>query len=141
MTDLLVKLNYKGQERIAVINADESFNNYLSSSLREVVIDRSIDPRYPYSFMVLFVKTVNEVNDLTPVALHNLIADGVLWYCFPKKNSKKYLAGLDRANGWKILIDSGLRPVRQVSVNDDWSALRFRNIKYIKSAPDNPRGV
>lgn len=141
MTDLLVKLNYKGQGRIAVINAEESFNSYISSNLHEVVIDKSIDPRYPYSFMVLFVKTVNEVNDLTPVALHNLIANGVLWYCYPKKNSKKYMAGLDRANGWKILIDSGLRPVRQVSVNDDWSALKFRNIKYIKSAADNPRAV
>jgi hypothetical protein len=124
-----------------VINAEESFNSYLSSNLREVVIDRSIEPRYPYSFMVLFVKTVSEVNELTPMALHNLIADGILWYCFPKKSSKIYTPGLDRANGWKVLLDSGLRPVRQVTINDDWSALRFRNIKYIKSAPDNPRAV
>ncbi len=141
MNDLLIKLNYKGQERIAVINAEENFNNYISSHLENVIVDKAIDPRYPYSFMILFVRSVPEVNDITPVALHNLIADGILWYCYPKKGSKKNRADLDRDHGWKSLTDAGLRAVRQVSVDDDWSALRFRNIKYIKSASDHPRSV
>jgi len=139
MTDLLVKLNYKGHERIAVINAEENFNNYISSHLENVIIDKRIDPRYPYSFMILFVRTVPEVNELTPMALHNLTADGVLWYCYPKKTSKKHISDIDRDHGWKALIEAGLRGVRQVSVDDDWSAIRFRNIKYIKSAQDRPQ--
>lgn len=134
MTELLAKLNYKGQERIAVINAGEDFFNYVTHKLEEVTIDRNIDPRYPYSFIILFVRSIAEVNLLVPTALHNLVADGTLWFCYPKKSSKKYRSDIDRDHGWKALTDAGLQGVRLVSVDEDWSALRFRNSKYIKSA-------
>jgi hypothetical protein len=134
MADLLDKLNYKGQGRIAVINAEEKFIKYFSDTLKNVTIDQKIDPRYPYSFIVLFVKTINEVNHLAPVAVHNLLADGILWFCYPKKTSKKHQSEIDRDHGWKSLTNAGLRGVRMISVDDDWSGLRFRNIKFIKSA-------
>ena len=134
MKNLLDKLNYKWQGRIAVINAEDSFIISLSADLKNVMIDRKIDPRYPYDFIILFVKSVSEVQFLTPIALHNLLADGVLWVCYPKKTSKKYSSDIDRDHGWKALNDSGLFGVRVVSIDEDWSALRFRNAKYIKSA-------
>ena len=133
MKELLCKLNYKGQERIALINAEEDFALSLANELRDVVIDKEIDPRYPYSFIILFVKSVSEVDHLTPMALHNLMADGILWFCYPKKSSNKYSTDLDRDHGWKSLNDSGLFGVRMVSIDDDWSAFRFRNAKFIKS--------
>ena len=133
MKELLRKLNYKGQERIALINAEEDFAFSLSVELYSVVIDNEIDPRYPYSFIILFVKSISEVEHLTPIALHNLMADGILWFCYPKKSSKKYSTDLDRDHGWSTLNDSGLHGVRMVSVDDDWSAFRFRNARYIKS--------
>jgi len=133
MKELLCKLNYKGQERIALINAEEDFALSLSNELRDIVIDKEIDPRYPYSFIILFVKSSSEVDHLTPMALHNLMADGILWFCYPKKSSKKYSTDLDRDHGWKSLNDSGLFGVRMVSIDDDWSAFRFRNAKFIKS--------
>jgi hypothetical protein len=133
MKELLCKLNYKGQERIALINAEEDFALSLSRELKDVVIDKEIDPRYPYSFIILFVKSSADVDHLTPMALHNLMADGILWFCYPKKSSKKYSTDLDRDHGWKSLNDSGLFGVRMVSIDDDWSAFRFRNAKFIKS--------
>jgi hypothetical protein len=133
MKELLDKLNYKGQERIALINAEENFERTLSGELKDVVIDREIDPRYPYSFIILFVKSISEVEHLTPMALHNLMADGVLWFCYPKKSSKKYHSDLDRDHGWNPLINAGLLGIRMVAIDDDWSALRFRNAKFIKS--------
>ena len=57
--------------------------------------------------MILFVKSAAEVELLAPVALHNLTADGILWFCYPKKSSKKYSSDLERDNGWKALNDSG----------------------------------
>ena len=103
MTDLLVKLNYKGQNRIAVINAGEDFLNYISAALNNVIIDREIDPRFPYSYIVLFIKSKSEVDHYTPLALHNLTADGTLWYCYPKKTSKKFKSDIDRDHGWDAL--------------------------------------
>jgi hypothetical protein len=134
MKNLLGKLNYKGQERIAVINAEESFIISLSIELKDVKIDKEIDPRYPYDFIIIFVKSVSEVEFFTPMALHNLMVDGVLWFCYPKKTSKKYSSDIDRDHGWKALNDSGLHGIRMVAIDADWSAMRFRNAKFIKSA-------
>lgn len=134
MRNLLDKLNYKGQERIAVINAEESFIISLSNELKNVMIDKEIDPRFPYNFIIIFAKRVSEVEHLAPISLHNLMADGVLWFCYPKKSSKKYKSDINRDNGWKALNDSGLNGIKQVAIDEDWSALRFRNVKFIKSA-------
>jgi hypothetical protein len=136
MKKLLEKLNYKGQERIALINAEESFSLALSEELTGVIIDLEIDPRFPYDFIVIFVKSISEVDFFAPMALHNLLADGVLWFCYPKKTSKNYSSDINRDHGWKTLNDSGLHGIRMVAIDEDWSALRFRNAKFIKSAGD-----
>jgi hypothetical protein len=134
MKKLLEKLNYKGQERFALVNAEESFTSAISDELKNVIIDKDIDPRYPYSFILLFVRSVSEIEFLAPMALHNLVADGILWFCYPKKTSKKYASDIDRDHGWKVLNDSGLHGIRMIAIDNDWSAMRFRNIKYIRSS-------
>jgi hypothetical protein len=133
MKRLLEKLNYKGQERIAVINAEDSFTIPLSIELKNAIIDKEIDPRYPYDFIILFVKNTSEIEFFTPIALHNLLADGVLWFCYPKKTSKICSSDIDRDHGWNTLNDFGFHGIRMVGIDDDWSAMRFRSIKFIKS--------
>ena len=133
MKNLLEKLNYKEQERIALINVEEGFKATLSADLKDVRIDSEIDPRYPYGFIVLFVRNSEEVEYYVPGVIHNLIADGILWICYPKKSSKNYKSDVDRDHGWKTLNNSGLHGVRLISVDEDWSALRFRHVRYIKS--------
>ena len=117
MKNLLEKLNYKGQKRISIINAEESFLNTISSDLIDVTVDKKIDPRYPYEFIIIFVKSVSEVEQIAPVTIHNLMADGVLWFCYPKKTSKKYSSEIDRDHGWKVLNDSGFYGIRLVAID------------------------
>jgi hypothetical protein len=136
MQELLVKLNYKGQDRIAIINSEEGFLEMISAALKNVTIDTRIDPRYPYSFIILFVQKITEVEYHAPMAVHNLMADGILWFFYPKKTSGKYKSDVDRDHGWEALTNAGLRGVRMISVDEDWSGLRFRNIRYIKSTHD-----
>jgi hypothetical protein len=133
MKNLVEKLNYKGQKRIAVLNAEKNFISSISGDLKDVIIDQKIDPRYPYEFIILFVKSQTEVEMFAPMTLHNLIADGILWFCYPKKTSKIFKTDIDRDHGWKILNDSGLLGIRIVAIDTNWSALRFRNKKFIKS--------
>ena len=136
MQKLLEKLNYKGKERIAVLNADDNFTYSLSAELSDVTIDKQIDPRFPYGFIIIFVKSSSEVDILTPLALHNLVCDGVLWFCFPKKTSKKYKSDLGRDHGWKPLNDCSFHGIRMVAIDEDWSAMRFRSVKFIKSSSE-----
>lgn len=138
MKSLLAKLNYKGQKRISVINAEEKFILSISADLRDVIIDQKIDPRYPYEFIIIFVKSVSDVELLAPGTIHNLKADGVMWFCYPKKSSKKFNSDIDRDHGWNILNESGFHGIRIVAIDENWSALRFRNKKYIKSNSERP---
>ena len=133
MKNLLDKLNYKRQPRIAVINTEDTSELIKSPELKDARIDTEIDQRYPYEFMIFFVRSVSDVKKFTPIALHNLSVDGILWFCYPKKSSKKYRSDIDRDHGWKALNDSGFYGIRMVAIDDDWSAMRFRNIKYVKS--------
>ena len=133
MKPLLERLNYKGNDRIAVLNSEESFTSALLMECSELTIDREIDPRFPYSFILTFVRNQAEVEAFTPIALHNLLCDGVLWFCYPKKSSKLFHSDIDRDHGWQRLNDAGFHGIRVVSIDNDWSAMRFRNLKFIKS--------
>ena len=136
MQTLLEKLNYKGQKRIVIFNAEKNFKLAPQKEIKDIQIDNEIDLRYPYDFMLIFVRKVRDVEEITPVALHNLAVDGILWFCYPKKTSKKYSSDINRDNGWKALNDLEFYGIRMVNIDEDWSALRFRNIKYIKSTSE-----
>ena len=48
-----------------------------------------------------------------------------LWICYPKKTSPQHV-DLTRNSVWELGSKYLLRPVSQVSLNNDWSALRLR---------------
>ena len=52
-------------------------------------------------------------------------ADGLAWAAYPKKASG-IETDMTRDHGWEALHSEGLQPVRQVAIDDTWSALRFR---------------
>ena len=54
-----------------------------------------------------------------------LLGSANLWVLYPKGNQ----ADINRDSLWPILAEFGFRPISQVSVDDTWSALRFRALK------------
>lgn len=58
--------------------------------------------------------------------------DEIVWFCYPKKTSKKYTSTINRDSGWDGISDLTFEPVMQVAIDEDWSALRFRKIEFIK---------
>ena len=133
MVSFREKLNYREQERIAILNSNETMMKFLLSEFKDIKIDTTIDPRYPYEFMIVFARFYCEVEGLASSALHNLISDGTLWFAFPKKRSKNFSSDLDKDHGWDYITDKDFDKVRMISLNDDWSALRFKNVRYIRS--------
>jgi hypothetical protein len=49
-----------------------------------------------------------------------------------KKTSKKYKSEINRDDGWQVLGQFGFEPVRMVAIDEDWTAIRFRQAEYIK---------
>jgi hypothetical protein len=133
MDDLLKKLRYGDQNRIAVLNAPEGFMKKLAKALPSVQIDSEINARYLYDFMIVFASRSDEVKRLGPACIHNLSDDGKLWMAYPKGKSQKYATDINRDHGWESVEETGFRSVSQVAIDDVWSALRFRNSKYVRS--------
>ena len=132
MKKLREKLNYKDQQRIALLNADNKFTKRFAATLKDITIDTEIDPRFLYNFMMVFVKNIAEIEQAAPIIIHNLSDDGDLWVCFPKKTSKKMETDLSKDFGWTSLNNSGFYGRRIITVNADWSALKFKHINHIK---------
>ena len=134
VNSLLKKLNYRGQKRIALINADNRTVKDFEGGNGGITVDTAIDPRFPYDFTVVFVKEVKEIEPLASRAMHNLTADGVLWFVFPKKNSSRIETDINPDHGWEYLTERGFDRVRKISFSAEWSAFRFRNVRFIRSA-------
>jgi hypothetical protein len=85
-------------------------------------------------FVLAFVRSRKEVDERSGRLANALGGDDpVLWVAYPKKSSKRYASDVSRDDSWQALGDLGFEPVRQVAVDDDWSALRFRRTGEIKT--------
>ncbi|MDX1391998.1 MAG: hypothetical protein R3241_06450 [Rheinheimera sp.] len=132
MTPLFNKLNLKDKKSIVVVNAPESFDAELKA-LKGVEVSRNIGAGDKYAFGMAFVMTQKQL-DAASIAL-TAMADGdaILWMVYPKATSKRYKCEFNRDSAWSTLGQAGFEPVRQVAIDEDWSALRFRRIEFIKS--------
>ena len=77
-------------------------------------------------FVICFVTTQIEIEQFISAIYQKLKGDAVIWLCYPKMTSKNYKCDFNRDSGWTSLGKYNLEPVRQVAIDDDFSALRFR---------------
>jgi len=133
MTPLFKKLNYKNQAHILSLNSPDSFNNELQNMSVLATIINDETQLAEIDFAIIFVTKLNEIDNCLERVYPKLKDDAVLWFCYPKGTSRKYKCDFNRDNGWSSLAKYNLESVRQVAVDEDWSALRFRKTEYIKS--------
>ena len=138
MTTLFKKLNYKGEKDICIINPPLEFAGELQEMNEVTNILSKTDICKEITFILAFVQTKSEVDDLIPIINKKLNGDGIVWFAYPKKTSKKYKAEIHRDFGWELVRKSGFESVRAVAIDEDWSALRFRRVEYIKTLLRHP---
>ena len=126
-----VKLNLKDQAEIVVLNTPASFEPELKS-LKGVTVRRDAKGG-DIGFSLAFVMTQKEVDTLGPQVAKKAKGDAVVWFAYPKGSSKKYKSQINRDNGWAVMGDAGFEPVRMVAIDEDWSAVRFRRVEFIKT--------
>ena len=133
MATLFSKLQYKGSDTILLINAPDGFKPQLVELGDNVTIETTIVGKANHEFALVFITSCAEIAQLAAPVLQYMTADGVLWFAYPKKSSRKYKTDLSRDDGWQPLGQVGYEPVRQIAIDEDWSALRFRHVQNIKS--------
>jgi len=136
MNPIFKKLNYKDQELICVLNAPESFASNLAKMEALTKIDIKYYKSKIYPFLLFFAKNEQEFKTIAKKVSPTLEMDLdiVFWVAYPKKSSKKYNSNINRdSDNWLFLGKMGFEGVRAVAIDEDWSALRFRKAKFIKS--------
>jgi hypothetical protein len=134
MSPLFTKLNLKSASAILVLNSPDSFEKDLSSLPDTIRVSRQIEKIEAFEFALAFATQRVEVARLSKSLAAKAQGDAILWFAYPKGTSKKYTCDFNRDNGWDDLRKLGFDTVRQVAIDEDWSALRFRRVEFIKSA-------
>jgi hypothetical protein len=130
MDSILKKMNFKEGMKIRVWNLPDDLKPMVESWKKSGLLAES--GQNP-TFLLAFVQSEEEVRKFFP-ELHALSPeDELLWMAYPKGSSKKYKAQINRDSGWKVVGELDYEGVRQIAIDEDWSALRFRKVKYIKT--------
>jgi len=130
MDPILKKMNFKDGMVIQIWNGPIELNSLFETWEKEGLIAK---PEQKPTFLIAFVQTEEEVRKYF-MELHALSPeDEALWMAYPKGTSKKYKPQINRDSGWKIVGEMDYEGVRQIAIDEDWSALRFRKLKYIKT--------
>jgi hypothetical protein len=136
MASTFEKLNLKEQKQILVLNAPESFEAELKALRGGGIspdVQRDLKSVDRIEFSLAFVTKQKEVDTLGKAIAQKAQGDAVVWFAYPKGSSKKYKSEINRDNGWKVLGDAGFEPVRMVAIDEDFSAVRFRRVEFIKT--------
>lgn len=125
MDKLMKKLGLKDQTSILVINAPEDYLEMISSYNGD--IHTNIQTKY--DFVQAFAVNLSDAYKIGK----ELSEDGILWFCYPKGSSKKYNSDINRNKTWDVFSPFEFEPVSLVSIDEDWSAIRFKNVDNIKN--------
>jgi hypothetical protein len=133
MTSVFQKLNLKAQREIVVFNVPASFEPELAR-LEGVRILRNPKKPAGVQFALAFATQQAELDRLSKILTADSEDDALLWFAYPKGTSKRYTCEFNRDTGWHVIRTAGFDSVRQVAIDEDWSALRFRRVEYIKAS-------
>ncbi len=121
MSDLIRKLQIKDSMKGQVINRP-----------RDVEINVPRTRGNNADFAIAFVRSAADIRKLAAQAASCIVDDGLLCLCYPKESSG-VVTDISRDSGWEPMNKLGYRGVRAISIDDTWSALRFRQNKYLKT--------
>ncbi len=132
MSAIFKKLNLKDQAEIVVLDAPSSFESELKT-LTGVTIRRKLSEAKSPGFVLAFGTRQKQVEAFARAIATKTAGDAVVWFAYPKGSSKRYVCEFNRDSGWASIGAAGFEPVRQVAIDEDWSALRFRRVEHIKT--------
>jgi hypothetical protein len=147
MAELFTKLNLFGRDQLLLRNPPVEFEAILPAWPTTLTIVRdwptptTIPTPLPTLVMpdalLAFVRTLADVAALA-VDLPRFTGDALVWCAYPKQSSRRYRCEFHRDTGWGALQGLGWEGVRQIALDEDWSALRFRRLEYISSLKRDP---
>jgi hypothetical protein len=122
-TPLAKKLGVKPGHKVLVLNAPQGYLQTLDPLPEGVEVATSGGGAF--DVVQAFASSKEDIDRYARQALDAVRPGGLLWFAYPKKTSK-VKTDINRDVGWDSLTDEGWECIAQVSVDDTWSAGRFR---------------
>jgi hypothetical protein len=115
--DLASKLQLAPTQHLQCVSIPQTVASELERhTRRESVADEDA--------LLVFAISSAELSALKEEVLNSAGRDRLTWIAYPK--SGQLGSDMNRDSLAALLISWGLRPVRQIAIDDVWSALRFR---------------
>ncbi len=133
---MLKKLNFKNQKYLLVLNMPEELRELFDELAFTLPIEYAFKEK-PIDFCMICCTKLEEINFWSQQLENYLTNEALYWFVYPKASSKKYKCEFNRDNGWQALGELGYEPVRQVAIDENWSALRFKKVENIKTITRN----
>jgi hypothetical protein len=125
------KLNFKQQPDVFVLDAPASFLPVMNEIAELVGVHTRLGRVRNVVFALQFATQLKQVEAFAERVAKVAVADATIWVAYPKQSSKRYKCEFNRDTGWAQFGELGFEPVRQVAIDEDWSALRFRRAEHI----------
>lgn len=122
---LYSKLKITGRKSLLVLQAPEECLQLFQDLPGGCVMHTTMKGGAGFEVVLLFCKNRETLARHLPAALASTAEQGITWICYPKKSSALYL-DLDRNAAMQVIAALDFRPVSQVALDTDWSALRIR---------------
>lgn len=128
-TSVAKKLGIKPGTEILLLNAPKGGLELLGELPEGVKVSKTAKSEHP--FVLAFVQTKADVEKVGRAAVKAGLAEGALWFAYPKKTGK-IKTDLTRDEGWDCLYELKYRPVTQVAIDETWTGFRFRPVALVK---------
>jgi hypothetical protein len=116
--DVTAKLQIKPGQRVAALAADGDVPPVVSTDANPPADPGAADA------VVAFARNQAELDSVAAPAVEAARRDRLAWIAYPKAG--KLGTDLNRDILAALLTERGVQLVRQVAIDDTWSALRFR---------------
>jgi hypothetical protein len=120
--ELLEKLRLNIDKPLWLINAPAECPEYFS----DFKTKQKLGKEKPAAQLMLFATDSTELNHYLPLLADYISFDTLFWICYPKKTGA-ISSDLIQMKHWDVVSQSGYRGQTSVSIDDNWSAVRFTN--------------
>jgi hypothetical protein len=116
--EISAKLQLKPGQRLAAVTETDAAPSITGENIEPAGSPATADA------VIAFVRTQAALDTVAAPAIEAARADRLAWIAYPK--ARQLDTDLNRDRLAAALVSRGVQPVRQVSIDDTWSALRFR---------------
>lgn len=123
ITPLIKKLGLKEGMEALFINEPEEYIRYLGKLPKNLAIKHEFQKQV--DFIHLFTRSQEELKELFPKLKEKLKKSGMIWISWPKGSCGVGVTNLNENLVRMIGLENGLVDVKVISVDEEWSGLKF----------------